>query len=190
MWLRDLPSPEPRRAAHTAHMNRVRAERIRIDREAVKAAVAAEIGGLAERELFVLGVGLSWAEGAKDKPASAQRWESVRFVNSDPTMVRVFLGWLDLLGVPPQRRRLRVAIRQSAVVGEAEEYRREVTGAPAVLFHRSTVKRHNPKTVRRRIGDDYHGCPTVQVLGGGDLYRRIEGWWRGIAVAAGGAGRA
>lgn len=190
MWLRDLPSPQPNRAPHTAHMHRVRAERIRIDRARVKAAASAEIGGLSERELFVLGVGLYWAEGAKDKPASAQRWESVRFVNSDPSMIRVFLAWLDLLGVPPRQRRFRVAIHESAVVAEAEEFWRVVTAAPADLFHRSTVKRHNPKTVRRKTGGDYHGCLTVQVLGGGDLYRRIEGWWRGIAVATGGGGRA
>ncbi|MFI6849749.1 hypothetical protein [Kitasatospora sp. NPDC050467] len=33
----------------------------------------------------------------------------------------------------------------------------------------------------KNTGEGYHGCLVVSVLGGADLYRRIEGWWKGIA---------
>lgn len=183
LWLRDLPYPKPDRAAHAAHMQRVRSHRNIERRERDKAEAQAEIGHLAERELFILGVGLYWAEGAKDKARYGRRSENVRFINSDPAMIAAFLAWLRLVGVPPERCRFRVSIHESAVVADAEEYWQQVTGAPATSFQRATIKKHNPVTKRLKTGDDYHGCLTVQVLQGGELYRRIEGWWQGISVA-------
>jgi hypothetical protein len=36
--------------------------------------------------------------------------------------------------------------------------------------------RHNPSTVRKNVGDGYHGCLVVGVLRGAELYQKIEGW--------------
>ena len=47
---------------------------------------------------------------------------------------------------------------------------------PADQFRTPTLKRHNPKTVRKNIGDDYHGCLRIDVRRSSGLYRRIEGW--------------
>jgi hypothetical protein len=63
------------------------------------------------RELFLLGVGLYWAEGGKDKPYD--RREYACFVNSDPGMIRIFMAWLDLLGVERNRLRFTVMIHES-----------------------------------------------------------------------------
>lgn len=75
LWVRDSPHPEPRctpeeqRARMNAGLARLRAEQDRV-REETKRAAAAAIGTLTDRELFLVGVGLYWAEGAKDKPYS------------------------------------------------------------------------------------------------------------------------
>jgi hypothetical protein len=37
-------------------------------------------------------------------------------------------------------------------------------------------KHHNPKTMRKNVGEDYHGCLRIDVHRGADLYRKIEGW--------------
>ena len=182
LWLRDLPYPKPDRAAQAAHMHRVRSQRSAEQRVVDKTKAKADIGRLTDRELFILGVGLYWAEGAKDKPYS--RRERIRFVNSDPHMITTFLAWLHLVGVPLERCRFRVSIHESAVVAEAEEYWQQVTGAPAAHFLRATIKKHNPVTTRLKTGDDYHGCLLVDVLRSARLYRQVEGWWRGISVAA------
>ncbi|HWH27537.1 MAG TPA: hypothetical protein VNU26_01015 [Mycobacteriales bacterium] len=42
-------------------------------------------------------------------------------------------------------------------------------------FGRSTIKRHNPRTVRKNVGADYHGCLCVSVVQSGDLYDRLRG---------------
>jgi hypothetical protein len=31
-------------------------------------------------------------------------------------------------------------------------------------------------TVRKNVGETYHGCLRIEVRGGADLYRKIEGW--------------
>ena len=53
-------------------------------------------------------------------------------------------------------------------------------------FRRPTLKRHNPTTIRKNTGDDYHGCLRVEVRRSADLYRQIEGW---AAAAMDGRGR-
>ena len=51
-------------------------------------------------------MGLYWAEGSKTKPHA--RSERVTFINSDPDMIEVYLAWLRLLGVAPDRLRFHV----------------------------------------------------------------------------------
>jgi hypothetical protein len=60
-------------------------------------------------------------------------------------------------------------------VAAAEEFWLTVTGAEPARFHKTTLKRHNPRTVRKNVGADYHGCLIVGVKQSADLYRRIEG---------------
>ncbi|WP_420034064.1 hypothetical protein ACN2WE_17235 [Streptomyces sp. cg28] len=188
LWVRDLPRPEPKctpeeqRARMNAGLARLRADRDR-ERQATKQAAAAAVGDLTERELFLLGVGLYWAEGTKDKPHT--RREIVEFVNSDPGMVQVFLAWLDLLGVDRDRLHCRVLIHESADVAASERYWAGVVGIAPERLGRTCLKKHNPLTVRKNVGDDYRGCLAVRVRQGTDLYRRIEGSWCGIVWGAG-----
>jgi hypothetical protein len=128
------------------------------------------------------GVALYWAEGAKDKPYA--RRENVQFVNSDPGVIRIYLAWLSLLGVDRERLRYRVMIHATGDVDGAKQYWADVAGVDASTFQRTTIKKHNPKTVRKNVGEHYRGCLVISVLQGADLYRRIEGWWGGIVAGA------
>jgi len=186
MWLRDLPHPQPDRSAHAAHMHRILATRRNEQREAQKAAAFAEVGEISDRELMLLGVALYWAEGVKDK--SYSRREYIQFINSDAGMMRLFLSWLDLVGVEEADRQYRISIHESANLAAAEEFWRGVVGRPEADFRKPTLKRHNPKTVRKQLTDDYHGCLIVWVRKSSDLYRRVDGWWGGILAARGAGG--
>jgi transcriptional regulator with XRE-family HTH domain len=187
LWVRDLPKPERKRshkeAAAIARKGweaklRVRDEERQRTKETAKQAV----GSMSDRELFLVGVGLYWAEGCKDKPYD--RRESVAFVNSDPGMIKVFLAWLDLLGVARERLRYIVMIHENADVPAAEQYWANLVGVDRPAFNKTTLKKHNPKTVRKNTGDSYRGCLVIKVLKGAELYRRIEGSWCGIVDAA------
>lgn len=145
-------------------------------REATRAAAAAEIGDLSGREVLITGAIAYWCEGSKSKPHKFR--ERVTFINSDPGLIKFFLRFLCAAGVEPGRVRFRVQIHESANVTAAEHFWLIVTGADAAQFHRATLKRHNPRTVRKNVGHDYHGCLVIDVHQSADLYRRIEGWVR------------
>ncbi|WP_155054005.1 helix-turn-helix domain-containing protein [Streptomyces blattellae] len=187
LWVRDLPKPERRDPTEQAklaarkrwgHELAVRDKERQRTKEAAKQAV----GKLSPRELFLVGVSLYWAEGGKDKPYD--RRENVAFVNSDPGMIQVFLAWLDLLGVERERLRYTVMIHENADVAGAEQYWADLVGDDSSVFNKTTLKKHNPKTVRKNVGDNYRGCLVIKVLKGADLYRRIEGSWCGIVGGA------
>lgn len=187
LWVRDLPKPAPRytQEEHMKLMSeglrRSRDERRQAGREVVRMAKEA-VGELSDRELHFTGVALYWAEGAKakDRPSGTR---GIQFINSDPNVILVFLRWLELMDVEPERLRLRVSIHETADVAAAEEFWSDLTGVDRALFARVTLKRHNPKTNRKNTGEDYHGCLTVYVMKSADLYRRMEGTWYGIVGA-------
>ncbi|MFS8200652.1 hypothetical protein ACLVWQ_18445 [Streptomyces sp. CWNU-52B] len=188
LWVRDLPKPEPRDSVEQAklaaqkrweHELAVRDE----ERRRTKEAAALEIGPMTGRDLFVAGVALYWAEGSKDKPYA--RRETVTFVNSDPGVIRLYLAWLTLLGVTPERLQYRVMIHMTADVDGAERYWADLVGVDVSAFQRTTIKKHNPRTLRKNVGENYRGCLVVRVSQGAELYRRVEGWWSGMVDSTG-----
>ncbi|MEU0584852.1 hypothetical protein [Streptomyces sp. NPDC006132] len=187
LWVPDLPKPErqrtPEEASAIAKRGWEATMRLRDEeRQRTKEAAKQAVGTLSPRELFLLGVGLYWAEGGKGKPYD--RRENVCFVNSDPGMIEVFLAWLNLLGVERERLRFTVMIHESADVAGAERYWADLVDTPEAAFNKTTMKKHNPKTRRKNVGDSYRGCLVIKVLKGADLYRRIEGSWYGIVESA------
>ncbi|KPC83336.1 MULTISPECIES: hypothetical protein [Streptomyces] len=188
LWVRDLPKPKRSRSA--VEQARL-AGRMRWDheltvrdaeRQQTKSTAKAEIGDLTDRELLLIGVGLYWAEGTKDKPYD--RRENLTFVNSDPGMIETYLAWLAAVGVTRDRICFRVMIHQTADVVTAERYWAELVGIDASALQKTTLKKHNPKTARKNTGESYHGCLVIRVSQGAELYRRVEGWWHGIVEQA------
>jgi hypothetical protein len=150
-------------------------------RAAVSAAAAAQIGELTDREIILAGSIAYWCEGAKSKPYRID--EYVRFVNSDPALIRFFLRFLDKAGVSRDRHRYRVHIHESADVDAAVSYWASVTGGAPDRFAKPVIKRHTPRTSRPRDNADYHGCLQVSVLKSSALYRDISGWAHGVMTA-------
>ena len=100
----------------------------------------------------------------------------VSFINSDPRLVAFFLRFLYVVGVDRGDLILRVYIHENADAEAAQRFWLDVTGANPSQFRSPTLKRHNPKTVRTNVGEDYHRCLRVDVRRSAALYRRIEGW--------------
>ncbi|MGV4984141.1 helix-turn-helix domain-containing protein [Streptomyces sp. NRAIS4] len=187
LWVRDLPRPEPRytpeeqRALMQEGLARRRAtEREKL--EETKGAALREVGELTDRELFMAGIALYWAEGSKSKPYD--RRERAIFVNSDPGVIKTYLAWLDLLEVDRERLNFRLLIHESADVDAAHRFWAAAADIDTSVFAKPTLKKHNPKTVRKNTGDDYHGCLVIGVARSAHLYNRIEGWWAGIVAQA------
>ncbi|KOG42740.1 hypothetical protein [Streptomyces decoyicus] len=168
LWVRDLPKPPPRRTpAEQARIAREKRWEHELavrdsERRRTKSAATQEVGELSDRELLFTGAALYWAEGAKDKPYA--RREHVQFVNSDPGVIQLF--------------------HTTADVEAAERYWAGLVGVDVATFQKTTLKKHNPKTVRKNVGEGYRGCLVIRVLQSAELYRRIEGWWYGIVLGA------
>jgi hypothetical protein len=188
LWVRDLPKPEraPRTQEEASAIAKrgweATMRRREIERQQTKFEAAREIGKLTDRELFIAGVTLYWAEGAKDKPY--QRREILQFINSDPNVIELYLRWLDLLGVDRERLRFRLSIHESADVPAATRFWAELAGVDPSTFQSATLKKHNPKTTRHNTTDAYRGCLVIYVAQSAELYRRVEGAWYGIVVGA------
>jgi transcriptional regulator with XRE-family HTH domain len=191
LWCRDMPrvgrlSNEEIRKRNAAGVSAFWANespRREARRQAISDRAAAEIGALTDREVIIAGAMAYWCEGAKNKPYR-RIGNDVAFINSDPRLILFFLRFLMVAGIERARIYCRVSIHESADVAGAERFWRHVTEMPADQFRRTTLKRHNPATVRKNTGVDYHGCLIVRVLGAAELYRRIEGWASAVTAEA------
>jgi transcriptional regulator with XRE-family HTH domain len=83
----------------------------------------------------------------------------------------------------PVREAARQAVIAAAAARAAERFWLEVTGADRAQFRTTTLKRHNPKTVRKNVGEDYHGCRRMEVTRSAELYQRIAGWAQKVTSA-------
>jgi hypothetical protein len=189
LWVRDLPGVtrfstaegKERSAEGTRRYWAVRRLAKEADRAAARATAASQIGALTHRDLIIAGVIAYWCEGSKNKPGP---WnDHVAFTNSDPALIRLFLRFLEATGTPREDVTFRIYIHESADVESAQRFWLEATRASPDRFRTPTLKRHNPKTVRKNVGEGYHGCLRVDVRRSSGLYRKVEGWADGILSA-------
>jgi hypothetical protein len=182
LWVRDIPRP-PRLSAEecrkrSAEGSRRYWEAERPAREArladVAACAAAEVGDMTAREILIAGAIAYWCEGGKNKPH--RRTNRVVFINSDPALIGFFLKFLHTAGIAREALVFRVYIHETADVEAAQRFWLDTTDAQPSQFRRPVLKRHNPKTVRKNVGEAYHGCLRIDVRRSSDLYRKIEGW--------------
>jgi hypothetical protein len=190
--LRGEPLPPGRAGPRYAESRRRAAEGVRrywaaehatreAERAAISAAAAAEIAELTDREIIIAGAMAYWCEGAKSKPYRID--EYVRFINSDPALIKLFLRFLDKSGISRERLRYCVLIHESADVEEATRYWASVTAAAPHQFTKPVIKHHTPRTSRPDDNADYHGCLRVSVTKSSELYREISGWAHGVMTA-------
>jgi transposase-like protein len=186
LWVRDLPqvarssTPEGRKrsAEGTRRYWAAYHQVTEASRAAARAAADAEIGELTNRELVLTGAIAYWCEGSKNKPGP---WnDHVAFTNSDPALIRFFLRFLETTGTPQEDISFRIYIHERADVASAQRFWLEATGGSLDQFRTPTLKRHNPRTVRKNQGEGYHGCLRVDVRRSRVLYHKIEGWAAGV----------
>jgi hypothetical protein len=140
-----------------------------------------DVGVISQRELWLIGVMLYWAEGSKEK--EYRPGSRASFTNSDPDMIRIFLRWLievcnkDLSD-----------ITFDIYIHELHRHRTEeiinfwakTIHCDASDFQHIYYKKGNPKTLRKNVGISYHGIIKINVKSSSKLTRTIAGWTRGV----------
>lgn len=138
------------------------------------------IACLNERELFLAGLALYWAEGGK-----SLKNKRVEFCNSDPRMVKFLILWLKkCLGVKNEDLRAVVGINQihEAREQKVREYWSEISGILLAQFRKTSYKRINNKKIYENF-EDHYGTLSVLVAKSTDLYFRVMGLIEGFILA-------
>lgn len=188
LWLKDVKlSPgcsyritEKRLAAARSGALKRRDERIALTRQ-IKAAAGKEIGRLTNRELWLVGIALYWAEGSKEK--EYRPGSRVVFHNSDSCMVNIYLKWLlEILEIDRKRIVIEVVLHENNKhrVEEVTHHWINSTGLPKEYFERIYFKRHKSNTKRKNVGRSYFGLLRISVKKSSSLNRKIQGWIEGI----------
>jgi transposase-like protein len=93
----------------------------------------------------------------------------------------------DALRRPRAKDDQRALAREMYAAGQSyREIERELGVARSSLslwlrdLKADTLKRHNPKTVRKNVGEAYVGCLSIGVRQSRELYQRMAGTWQGI----------
>lgn len=166
-----------RRGAQSRHVARTRQieNLLRMGRE--------EVGVITERELWLIGTALYWAEGSKQNAASISA--GIQFGNSDVRMIRVFLRWLASLKIPEADIGFELYVHDNRK-SEAQEFCRwwaYNVDVPQEKITRVYFKRDKPATKRTNVGDLYHGLLRIKVRASTILNRKINGWIGGIVAS-------
>lgn len=153
-------------------------QRLVITKE-IKDKARLEIGKLSNRELWLIGIALYWAEGHKEKAHSSL----IKLGNSDPNLINIFLEWLQkICKINKEDIRFRIYLHETSKdrLGEVIRHWARITKFPKKVFQKISWKKHKINTHRKNVGDNYYGLLDISVSRSINLNRKIQGWIEGI----------
>lgn len=160
-----------RRAEHIAKQKKLRDEKIRkFCDQGIK-----EVGKFDKRDWLMSGIALYWAEGFKKD-------NMVGFANSDPTMVKFFIRWLEICcGIKRKNLKLRVGVNEQYrdKITQIEAFWSKILKVPKDQFQKPFFQRVQWKKIYDHP-EDYHGVLRIRVAKSTDLLRKIHGWIEGM----------
>lgn len=138
-----------------------------------------DIGSLTNRELFIAGVALYWAEGFKNKHE-----HRLGFCNADPDMINFYLEWLEhSLEIEKKHITARLTLNSSYKnkTQRIQEYWSQITGIPLDQFTKPFYQ--NTQWKKQYSDDNYHGVLRVHVKESLDYLRKMKGWIEGLKLS-------
>lgn len=135
------------------------------------------IGNLTNKEFLITGLALYWAEGCK-------KTRKVEFCNSDPTMIRLLICWLQkYFDILSEDIRCVVGINEMHMKreGHVKEYWSKISGIPLSQFRKTSFKRVTNKKIYDNFNDHY-GTLSVHVVKPARFYGKIMGLIDGLRL--------
>lgn len=116
---------------------------------------------------WVAGVVAYWSEGAK-------KHGSLKFSNSDPELIAVFIRWLGVhLGVGIDRLTPTLHLHTGQCEDERKHYWSAITGIPVEQFGKTFIKKEGTGHRKNLL---YNGTVSIRVRRSGALLQRVLGW--------------
>jgi hypothetical protein len=126
---------------------------------------------LSTNQLFVIGLCLYWAEGAK-------RSRSFQFMNSDPKMIKVIIKWLtEILNVNSEDIKIRLFIHEVYRDEKCEEFWSNITGVSVARLMKTVIK---PSPHRIKKNPNYKGCCRIEITKS-EIFWKIIKWQEMLA---------
>ena len=130
-----------------------------------------EIQEISDRELWLMGVMLYWAEGGKTQ-------RLVRFSNGDPRMIEIMMRFFRIIcAVPETKFRGYIHIHPHLDYRKAESYWSEISGIPLEQFFK-TYRKPNASSQNKKDSLP-NGVMDIYVLNT-ELFFKIVGWSQAI----------
>ncbi|HSW89120.1 MAG TPA: hypothetical protein VLG12_08200 [Candidatus Saccharimonadales bacterium] len=135
-----------------------------------------QVKELNEREVFLIGVALYWAEGFK-----SIHERRLGFCNSDPEMIIFYIKWLkESVNIKEKDITLRLTLNQvyKEKTKHLEKYWSKVTGIPLHQFTKPFYQ--NSIWKKQYNSENYHGVLRIHVQGSLDQLLLMRGWIEGL----------
>ena len=140
-WLHDIPLSQSR--LNELQRNEVVIEKIRATKKKkrdarlnrVLSVVTGDIETISDREFFIAGFFLYWAEGGK-----TQKY-SISLSNTDPAMIRAFIKWLRVLDIPNEKIQAKLHLYSDMCIDTEIRYWIKETSIPKKNFMKSYIKK-------------------------------------------------
>ncbi len=135
-----------------------------------------DVGKLNTRDIFVIGIGLYWAEGFKNLHE-----RRLGFCNSDPGMMQFYVQWLETcFSVEKKNLIARLTLNKlyEKRTRELETYWSKTTGIPLSQF---TKPFYQTSIWKKQFNtENYHGVLRIHVKDSLELLLKMRGWIEGL----------
>lgn len=102
--------------------------------EVVYKEVRDTIGKLTDREILLCGLFLYWGEGGKTRPYG------IAVTNTDPSMIRFSMVWMELLGIPRSKLKVHLHLYSDMDFGKEMRHWSVLLGLPLTAFRKPYIK--------------------------------------------------
>lgn len=143
-----------------------------------------EISSITDRELWLIGIALYWAEGSKKTKNDIT--PGVRFTNSDPYMIKLFDLWLTkIIKIDPLNIDYEIYLHESMLSEKTRviSFWSKILAKPKEKFDRIYLKKSI--ITKNYHKSDYQGVVRIVVKKSTNLNCQISGWQQGITKTAG-----
>lgn len=158
--------------------DKVHAKRLEIWKT-TKEASAKSILNLCSKDRLLVGAALYWAEGSKEKEYIG-RSTSIKFSNSDPSMIILFRKWLrEFFNISATAITYELYIHETADINSSKRWWADKLEINENCI-RVYLKRNKINSIRKNSGNNYHGLIRMYVPSSTMSTRVISGWIDGI----------
>jgi len=114
-----------------------------------------DIKNINDRELFIAGFFLYWAEGGKTNTGSPC------LTNTDPKMLKVYIKWLNVLGVSKSDLRIKLHLYRDMNIEKEISFWTQELGVKKSQFRKSYIKDSTHSKLNYKNGFGHGTCNVI-----------------------------